>query len=221
MSASLPASAEQKPLLRTVSVSATGRTQAEPDMAHLTTGVLAEGKTAAEALTKNSQAMRKVVDGLKALGIEGKDIQTNSFRVEPRHQHFKDGRPPTVVGYQVENEVRLVVRDLKKLGSVLDEVVSLGANQVGGISFEVARQEELKDEARKTAMANALRRARLYAEAAGAGIGPVVSIQEEASSSWQPRPIAYGRTAMAAEAAPMEPGTQALEVKVNVVWELR
>lgn len=214
------AEAEPKPMPRTVSVLASGQVQAEPDTAHLSTGVASEGKTAGEALAKNSQSMRKVVDGLKASGIDPKDIQTVSFNVSPRHQHFKDGRPPAVVGYEVHNQVRVVVRDLKQLGKILDEVVTLGANQVHGITFEVGRQEELKDEARKSAMQSALRRAKLYADAAGATVGPVVTIAEEMPNFVPSRPIMFAKAA-ADSAPPVEAGTQMLEVKVSVTWELR
>jgi uncharacterized protein YggE len=115
--------------------------------------------------------------------------------------------------------VRITARDVKRLGEVLDQIVSLGVNQVGGIAFEVSKAEELKDEARKMAMANALRRARLYASSAGAEIGPVVSISEDAPAAAGPRPRA--RSALAAGDVPIEPGTQRLEVKIHVTWALR
>lgn len=213
--------AEPSKPARTVTVSAKGRVQAAPDMARVSTGVVAEAKTAKEALAKNSEAMRRVVDGLKQAGIAAKDIQTTSFEIQPRHRHHKDGRPPEIVGYQVHNQVRIVARDLPKLGEVLDRIVTLGTNQVGGIDFQVSGQEKLADEARKQAMANALRRAKLYAEAAGAEVGRVLTISEEVRHHGGSRPVAMARAAMATEAAPIEPGTETLEVSVLVTWELR
>jgi uncharacterized protein YggE len=213
--------AENKPAQRTVAVSASGRVSAAPDMAHVSTGVVSEAATARDALSANTAAMRKVVDGLKEAGIEAKDIQTTSFNIEPRYRHFKDGRPAEITGYQVVNQVRIVARDLPRLGEVLDRVISLGANQVHGIAFEVGEQEKLKDAARREAMANARRRADLYAAAAGATVGPVLSIAEEVRGGFVPRPMVAGRMAMAAEAAPIEAGSQALEVTVHVTWELR
>jgi uncharacterized protein YggE len=202
---------------RTVSVSATGSVAAEPDLATISTGVVSEADTAREALSRNTQTMAKVIEGLKALGISAQDIRTTAVNVEPRYRSVKD-QAPTIVGYQVINQVRITARELKRLGEVLDQIVSLGVNQVGGIAFEVSKAEELRDEARKAAMANALRRAKLYAASAGAEIGPVLTIAEDAPAPG-PRPMA--RTALAAGDVPIEPGTQRLEVKIHVTWALR
>jgi len=205
------------PLERTVSVSATGSVAAEPDLAMISTGVVSEADTAREALSRNTATMAKVIDGLKALGISAQDIRTTALNVEPRYRSAKD-QAPTVVGYQVVNQVRITARELKRLGEVLDQIVSLGVNQIGGIAFEVSKAEELRDEARKMAMANALRRARLYAASAGADIGAVLTISEDTPAPG-PRPMA--RTSLAAGDVPIEPGTQRLEVKVHVTWALR
>jgi hypothetical protein len=161
--------------------------------------------------------MAKVIDGLKALGISAQDIRTTTLNVEPRYRSAKD-QAPSIVGYQVVNQVRITARELKRLGEVLDQIVSLGVNQIGGIAFEVSKAEELRDEARKMAMANALRRARLYAASAGADVGAVLMISEDAPAP-APRPLA--RTSLAASDVPIEPGTQRLEVKVYVTWALR
>ena len=160
-----------KPAERHVSVSATGSVAADPDMASISAGVVVEADTAKEALARNSTVMAKLIDGLKALGIAPKDIQTTAVNVEPRYVQAKDGRPATINGYRVVNQVRLTVRDVKRLGEILDPAITLGANQVNGIGFDVANAETLKDEARKQAMANAKRRAELYATAAGAQLG--------------------------------------------------
>lgn len=205
---------------RSVTVSATGTVAAEPDMAHVSTGVVSEAESAREALNRNSATMKKLIDGLKAKGIVEKDIQTTSINVEPRYQQFKDGRPSTIAGYRVVNQVRITARELAKLGEVLDQAVTLGANQMGAIQFEVSNAETLKDEARKRAMDNALRRARLYAAGAGAEVGPVISISEEVQFIG-PRPVPMARTALAAEAVPIEAGTQTLEARVHVTWSLK
>src|SRR5262249_58105375 len=89
------------------------------------------------------------------------DIRTTAVNVEPRYHNTKD-EAPRIVAYQVVNQVRITARDLKRLGEVLDQVVTLGGNQIGGIAFDVSKTEELKDEARKAAMANAQPRAARY-----------------------------------------------------------
>lgn len=214
----MPTSAQEKRIERTVTVGASGIVSAEPDIAHIATGVLSEAETAREALQRNSAAMKKVVDGLKGAGIDPKDIQTSRFGIDPRYDQPKDGRTARITGYRVVNHVRITARDISRLGELLDLVVTLGANQAGGISFDVSKAETLKDEARRQAIANALRRARLFAEAAGATVGDVLTIAEDAS---MPSPPMYSGRAMAAESVPIERGSQTLEVRVQVTWALR
>jgi uncharacterized protein YggE len=161
--------------------------------------------------------MTKVIDGLKAAGLTSRDIQTAQLNVEPRYTQARDGRPASINGYRVMNQVRFTVRDIKRLGEVLDQAIALGANQVSGISFDVANAETLKDEARKQAMANAKRRAELYASAAGVQLGSVLRISEDVQEVV--RPMA-GRVAMAA-AAPIEAGTRVLTVEVHVTYALK
>ena len=213
-----PAMAEKISEKRTISLSASGQVKVEPDLASISTGVTSEGETARDALSANTNAMKAVIDGLKTSGIDARDIQTTNFSVAPRYQHFKDRRPPAITGYTVTNSVHIIVRDLKTLGAILDKVVTLGANQIGGIQFDVSNSDELKDAARKQAVANARRKAELYAEAAGTEVGEVLKISEE-SHSYSPRP-AMMRTAMKSEAAPVEAGSQVLSVRVNITWEL-
>jgi hypothetical protein len=205
---------------RSVTVSATGSVAADPDMAYVSTGVVSEAETARDALSRNTTTMKKLIDGLKDKGVAAKDIQTTSINVEPRYQQFKDGRPATIAGYRVVNQVRITARDLTKLGEVLDQAVTLGANQMGGIQFDVSNAETLKDDARKRAMENALRRAKLYAAGAGAEVGAVISISEDVQFVG-PRPVPMARSALAAEAVPIEAGTQMLEARVHVVWSLK
>lgn len=215
--ATVPTAAQDKRAERTVTVAASGKVSAEPDIAHISTGVLSEAETAREALQRNSAALKKVIDGLKGAGVDPKDIQTSRFSIDPRYDQPKDGRSARITGYRVVNQVRITARDISRLGDLLDLVVTLGANQAGGIGFDVSKAETLKDEARRQAIANALRRAKLFAEAAGATVGDVLTISEEATPS---PPIFSGRT-MAAESVPIERGSQTLEVRVQVTWTLR
>jgi uncharacterized protein YggE len=203
---------------RAITVSATGTVTVEPDQARITSGVTAEGATAREALTKNTAAMQKVIAQLKAAGIDAKDIQTASFRVEPRYTRPAEGKTAVIDGYSVTNDVQVLVRDLDKLGDILDRLVTAGANQTAGLNFEVSQSETLLDEARKQAVANALRRAKLYAAAAGAEVGEVLTITE--GSGEAPRPVFMAR-AMKAEAVPIERGTQTLEANVTISWALK
>jgi uncharacterized protein len=207
-----------KPGERLISVTATGSVVAEPDLAHISAGVVAEADTAKEALARNSVLMTKLLDGLKALGIAAKDIQTTAVNVEPRYTQAKDGRPATISGYRVVNQVRLTVREVKRLGEILDAAIALGANQVHGISFDVTKTESLKDEARKQAIVNAKRCAELYATAAGVQLGPVMQITENANEPARP---VFATRAVGAAPVPIEAGTRVLTVEINVTYALR
>lgn len=210
--------AESDKAERTITVSATGTVNAEPDVARISAGVASEADTAKDALARNSAVMAKLIDGLKAAGIGAKDIQTSALNVEPRYTQPKEGRPATINGYRVINQVRLTVRDVKRLGDILDQAITLGANQINSIAFDVADSETLKDEARRQAMENARRRGELYAKAAGGQLGPVQRIAESVGDL---QPLAQaGRLAMRAS-VPIEAGTRTLEVEVHVVYALR
>lgn len=202
-----------------MSVRASGAVSAEPDLARISTGIVAEGGTAFEALTKCSAAMRALIETVRALEIADRDLQTAEISIAPRYKHFQDGRPPLIDGYQVVNQVRITVRKLASLGQVLDACVTAGANQMGGIQFEVSQAETLGDEARRRAMENAQRRARLYAEACGAKVGRVLTISETPVVA-SPRPAGGMLRAAMAEAVPVEAGSQTLEATVQVTWAL-
>jgi len=203
---------------RSITVSASGTVAAEPDQARISSGVTTEAATASQALARNSDIMKKVIAGLKASGIEAKDIQTTSFRVDPRYTRPREGEARAIDGYRVTNQVQVIARDLDRLGEILDQLVSLGANEMAGLSFEVSKAETLRDEARKEAVANAKRRAELFAAAAGVELGEVLTIQE--GGGMGPRPMPMAR-AMKAEAVPLERGTEMLDASVTVTWALK
>ena len=213
--------AHDEPQRRTISLSSTGAIRTTPDKVDISTGVTSEAKTAREALDLNNEAMTKVVAGLKEEDIEPKDIQTVNFSVGPVYEQrpIDKPAPPVIVGYRVSNQVRITVHDTKKLGAILDKVVTLGSNQIDSIEFGVTEPEALKDEARKLALKNVTDNAKLYAEAAGVGLGQIVSISEEESSYYPRAAPAMARLDAVKEVA-IEAGTATVEVRVRVVWEI-
>lgn len=203
---------------RFISLSGLGAIKTTPDKADISTGVTSVAPTAKEALAKNTAAMSKVIDALKAQGLDPKDIQTTNFSVQPQYEERKEARLPAIIGYQVSNSVRIGVRDISRLGDILDEVVTLGANDVGSIEFGVAAPETTKVEARKLAVANAIANAKVYADAAGVKLGKVLTITEEEGGfggRFAPAPME-----MAAKAVPIEAGTTTVEARVRVTFEL-
>ncbi|HEY8276970.1 MAG TPA: SIMPL domain-containing protein [Methyloceanibacter sp.] len=211
---------DDEPQKRTVSVTGTGTIKLAPDIVSISTGVESDAPAAKDALAKNVAAMTKVIEELKLSGIEAKDIQTTNFSVELRYENRDDGRPAKLTGYRVTNSVYITVRDIGKLGEVLDKVVSLGANSIGGISFGVANREAVENEARKLAMADAIAKAKLYAEAGGAELGEVMTINEQ--GGFQPYYEKRAAAPIAAQApVPIEAGTESVSMQVSVTWELK
>jgi hypothetical protein len=203
-----------------ITVAGTGESHGKPDFAHIQVGVVTEAVTATEALKKNNEAMSQLIVMIRKRGIEDKDLQTVQFNVSPRYKYDKNQQePPKIAGYQVTNEVHVKVRNLTTLGAFLDETVSLGANQVRGISFGVADPAQFLDEARRKAIADAQRRARVYAEAAGVKLGKPIRIEEQAGGRPGPYPMARMEAA-AASAVPIAPGEQTFSVTVTVSYAI-
>jgi uncharacterized protein YggE len=215
-----PAAADDG-MKRFVAVQGSGSVTATPDQAHVNTGITTKADTARQALDANNAAMARLMAALKQAGIEEKDIRTSNFNVSPWYEPYVRNRPRVIGGYQASNQVRVRVRDLAKLGGILDAVVTAGSNRVNGVQFDIAEPEALMDDARRKAVADAKRRATLYAEAAGAKLGRVVSINEQATHF--PRPFMVQadslRSAKAAE-VPVSPGTQEISATVSVRFEL-
>lgn len=210
--------AQEKPMQRSITVSASGSVSAPPDRARINAGVLTQAATAREAMSANSAAMDKVIATIKAAGVDAKDIQTSDLSVTQATRYDNQTNEPIVLGYRASNQVSILIRDLKRIGEIMDMVITAGAKQINGLSFEVSNADELKDEARTEAMAAAKRRAELLAKAGGATVGRVIEITESVMNEG---PILRGRMAkMAAESVPVETGTLDLSAQVTVTWEL-
>ncbi len=222
LAAASPALAEDTRMPRLISLSGHGEMRMAPDMAFVTTGVLSQGVTAADALAANTAAMNALFAALTGAGIAEKDVQTSNFFVQPRY-NFQDGKAPELIGYDVSNTVTVIVRKIGDLGPLLDKVVQAGSNQINGIGFEVSKPDAALDEARKLATADATRKAKIYAEAMGVGLGRVMSISEGVNYQ-PPMPMARSKVMMADAAAapvPVAAGEQTLSVDVNITWEIQ
>ena len=197
-----------------VTVSGEATVAVPPDAVIIRIGVSSLGKTAREASDSNSHKMTTVLASMKESGIADRDVQTSRLSLQPQYDTSKPG-PARLQGFQVNNQVTVRIRDIDKLPTVLDKAISAGANEMSGIEFIVTEQSKLLDQARDEAIADARRKATLYAQAAGGKLGPVVSIVEEGATS-PPRP------AMAAMriAVPVAPGERELRAAVSVSYEL-
>lgn len=204
-----------------------GEAQLAPDMAIISLAVTREAKTAREALDANNEAMAATIAAMKEAGVAEKDLQTSGFSIEPRRIYPRndDGetRPPRIVGYIVTNQLTVRVRDLDRLGELLDRSVTLGVNQGGQIRFVNDDPDAALAEARAAAMRDALARATTLVEAAGVELGPVLEISEQIDRPG-PAPIArtqFREMAESAAAVPVEAGENSYSVTVQAVWEIR
>jgi uncharacterized protein len=188
-----------------------------PDMAEIEAGVGSDAKTARDAIEANNAAMGKVLLALKGAGIAEKDFQTSQLSLQPQYAPNRGGTSP-VVGYHASNRVTVRLRDITKVGGVIDTLVGAGANDIGGINFMVSGASKLLDEAREQAIADARRKAEIYAKAAGVTLGAPLSITEEGS----PAPMQYRKlSAGMAAATPIAQGEETLSVTVNVSWAIK
>jgi uncharacterized protein len=218
-----PAFSEDAKLTRTISISGHGEVSAVPDHAVINIGVISSAPTAREALDANTKAMSELMALLKKAGIEAKDLQTSNFSVGPRYSYDNNnsGQPPKIVGYDVNNMLMVNVRKVAELGELLDVAVSSGSNLINGITFSVAKPEAMLDEARKIAVADARRKAEIYASAGGFALGEVLTVTEGTAVGPQP-PVFYGRAAKAEAAdVPIAQGEQSLSVDVNITYAIK
>lgn len=208
------------PSPRTLTVTGTGQVKATPDEASFSTGVVAQGASAREALAANSKAMAGVIAALKRQGVPDKAIQTANLSLSPQYAPCKPdvACPQKIVGYEVSNTVTATT-PFDKAGVVLDALVASGANQIGGISFAIRDPKPLLTAARADAVKDAIDKAATYAKAAGVTLGPILSISEGGSSA-PPQPM-FKAMAMRADAVPLAAGEQAVSADVSITWTIQ
>lgn len=203
-----------------LTVNADGSSEARPDMAIVNLGVTTEGQTAAAALAENARRMTALTAALRRAGVAERDIQTSNVSVYPQ-QVYGEGQAPRITGYQANNSVTVKVRRIDNTGRVIDAAVGAGGNTVNGVSFTHADPEAQLDVARRDAIAEARRRAELYASALGMRVNRIVSVSEGGGYA-PPMPVALERfQAQDAAATPVSPGEIETRVSVNVMFELR
>ena len=215
---------EAKPREAVISVTGDGESSMAPDMAVVTLSVVKQAKTAREALDENNKAMKDVLGALKSGGIAERDLQTSGFSIQPQYNYPQpvDGQQqqPQLIGYQTINSITVRLRDLAKLGQVIDQSVTLGINQGGEIQFTNDKPDAAIEEARKNAVAEAVKKAKTLSEAAGVKLGRVIEINEN-----EPRPLpqpAYRATMMkeADAAVPVQGGETTYHVSVTVTFAI-
>jgi uncharacterized protein len=202
-----------------ISVTGEATMSVAPDQAQIEGGVTSEGKTAREASEASNAAMGKVLLALKGAGIDEKDYQTSRLSLQPQFATpSKVTERAGIVSFRASNRVTVKIRDVTKVANVIDVLVGAGANEIGGINFTVTQASKHLDEAREKAIADARRKAEIYAKAAGVTLGEPISISEEGA----PVPVFRGKIAAPmAAGAPVAPGEETLSVTVSVSWAIK
>lgn len=224
---------------RSFSVSGEGEVVTIPDVAQFTFKVVTEGKTNIEDLqTQNVEKTNNAIAFVKSQGVEGKDIKTQDFRLDPRYQYYNcsvrplgEGvepcPPPDIVGYTIIQTVMVTVRDFKKIGAIVSGVVENGANSVSQLSFTIDDPDKAQSDARAQAIQKAKEKAEALAKAGGFSVGRLLSIQEGGGPIYYPvyenqrTDFGLGGAPLPSVPAPtIEPGSQEVKVFVTLVYEI-
>lgn len=200
-----------------ITVSGFSEIKAPPDLAFVTFGVVVESANAVSAAQENARKTNAVIDAIVKFGIPKTDIETIGYSVSPIIS-YKENTPPVTVGYRVENQVRVRVRDLTKIGPLIDTAIGAGANNVQGVNFTIADDAVPRQQALVQAIRNAEAKARVIAETLGVRLGKVTSVTE--SSGFTPRPMALGIARAEAAPTPIIPGEIEVTANVTLVYAI-
>ena len=210
---------QPQPMQRTLTVTGSGMVTLTPDVAYIYIGVHTENVSVAEAVAENNTKAQAVATAIKGFGVEAKDIQTTNFSIWPQDQYDDKGNKTGTI-YNVDNTVYITVRDLTKIGDLLDASIRAGANTINSIQFDVADKTEALSQARKAAVENAQKQAQELVDATGVKLGAVQIISYYDST---PLSADYGKGggAMAASSVPVSSGQYQLTTTVTIVYELK
>jgi uncharacterized protein YggE len=222
--ASAQTATESSPTLltkRTIQVSGEGEASGKPDKGLITLGVETNGRTAEQTMVDASTSMNAILASLKESGIEEKYIQTTSIDLSPQYRPVDaPDVKPELIGFRASTQVRITVMKIESMGKAIDAAIKSGVNRVDSIQFDIRDKKPLLDKARKEAMEDALRKAKLLAAAAGVEVGLPITISDFEYGPPRPmmdqRMMAFG----AAKEMAIAPGEQSLNAQVHVTYEI-
>jgi len=205
-----------------ISISGTGQVTGTPNLLRLNSSINVTKPTVTAAMQDANTTMAAVQQTLKSDGVAAADLQTSGLAVQPQYTY--PNNTPRLTGYQVSENLSVVLRDLSKAGSIITDVAQVGGDalQIGGATLDIDQDDALITRARQAAFADALAKAKTYADAAGRTLGAVTSISESTDSQ-QPVTFSYAAPAASAAAAapvPIQAGSQDVTVNVAVTWSL-
>ncbi len=208
----------------TISVSTTGEVYTKPDLAIMEFSVVTEKKTVEEALSENTDKMNKIISQIKDQDVEDKDLKTTVFNIYPRYEYREGVTYPlpgkrVLVGYEVKQGVETKIRDLGKIGNIIETATAAGANQIGQLRFTVENEEEMQNEARKKAIDKAKEKAELLASQLGVDLVRIKSFSE--NTSLAPVFRVNKMEGLGAGSSPqIETGENKIESSVTIIYEI-
>jgi len=218
-SAQTPPAQERIP---TLTLSGEGTAEAAPELATVQVGVAVTAKVAKDALAENSKLLAAAINAAKESGIEARDLQTTGLSLRPDIVRAEKWPHREVIGYQVNNAVTIRVRDISKLGGLLDRFVVLGINDIRSISFSVANPTPLIEHARAAAIKDVMEKAQKYAEAANLRIVRVLTLSEGSVEVPGRMPGVFQTRAASAPRpdVPIEAGELTYRARVSATFEI-
>jgi len=228
-----------------ITVTGTGKVYAKPDVALISLGVTTTATTVADVTKSNTTKMNAVIATVKALKIDEKDIQTTNYSLTPVYENYTIPAPvplmypvsgsasgssaiirtgSTVTGYKLEQDVQVKIRDFTKIGDVLSQATTSGANVVGDLQFTIDNPEQFKDQARAEAIAEAKTNAKNIAKESGVKLGKIINVYENNYYAPTMYSSAKAMGAGVTDSAPapvIQPGQQEIDVTINLTYQVR
>ncbi len=204
----------------TVTVSGDARVTAKPDTATISISVVTQNKNASEAQQQNAAQTTAVINALKTAAGGGAEIETSGYSLAPQRV-YKENQPPTIVGYEARNSITVTLKDLNRVGAVIDSATKAGANNIDNVAFSLRQDREARGQALADATRDALGKANILAQALGGRVVKITAVQEGGTT---PRPpIIYARQEAFVSKdtnTPIEVGTLEINSQVQLVAEV-
>ncbi len=205
-------------------VSGEGKVTLVPDIARIEAGVTAQGPSIKVVQQELNKKIKAISDAIKKQGVNDKDIQTTNYSVNPQYD-YRSGTQK-ITGYEASSNFSIKVRNMDNATAVIDVATANGANQIGGISFDVDDKTAVENEARAKAVADAKKKAETAAKTAGFSLGRVINYNENSGNFGRPMPMYAKAELMNAGAADqvattIEPGSQDITISVSLSYEIR
>lgn len=204
-----------------LSVTGHGEVRLAPNIAYVTIGVRSTGTNVSDVVAANAEQVAAVMAALSGMGVAQEDMQTSNFNVYANEIYDPMTGQSTGTSYNVDNTVNVTARDLASLGQLLDRAVSVGANSIWGVSFDVDDKQESQSQARDMAVQDAISQARALAAAAGVTLGDIISITYAPSGYYYPNYGMGGGGGMADTATSIVPGMITVGADVTVVFAIK